>query len=469
MASKNNFNLVLHAHIPFVKNSEAEFWIYEAALNSYLPFLSMLQKITQETKNFTITLNVSPILLLQLDGLEFHEKFQQYVSTRYEILALDLQDPKKNKMLSQKKDELDHLMSIYYQFKTIPEGFKIFKNMGVLNILTSAFTHPLLPMMKETPELLNLQISFGKMISEYYFGEVKGFWSPECGTFKDLPKILNSHKLDYFFADPMSVKYNNVNIYQPFESNNVRYFVRDLESTNIIWDSNYGFPSHSDYQDFHYDISNESSTIGDILKKYHYLTGGFSIRSVTDINTNDKQLYEYDEAIKQVKKDALFYIDFLSYKFNQMDDKQKSHTLTVCFDMELFGHWWKEGIEFLYWFIKNSIDKNAFNIAIDLEEESCIEILPQMSSWGKNSNFESWINNQTQDIWHKLINKNFKAEQHLESLSLHNMLALLVSQSSDWTFLISYNSFTEMSKKMVVDDISYKRILPLSHIVEQIL
>src|SRR2546430_649397 len=56
--------LVLHAHLPFVRHPEHEFfheenWLFEAISESYVPLLQMMQRLLRRGVRFKLTLSVS--------------------------------------------------------------------------------------------------------------------------------------------------------------------------------------------------------------------------------------------------------------------------------------------------------------------------------------------------------------------------------------------------------------------------
>ncbi|MGL4561389.1 MAG: hypothetical protein ACRCV0_03755 [Brevinema sp.] len=450
MKQNNYFHFVLHAHIPFVLKTEAEFWLYEACLNSYLPFINMLNRVTKKNTDFKITLNLSPILLLQLGTENFAENFNRYIDVRKKILSINLGDPQKDMARKYELKKLEQLIEESTCLNNLIEGFQYFQKIGVLNIVTTAFTHPLLPTLYPTPKLLNLQILIGKKISEYYFGKITGFWSPECAVFSDLSEILSEYGFKYFFADRSSV--NDKNNEPICFHNNLYYFIRDLKANNKIWDADFGFPAHVEYQDFYADYADESYEISKILETNHYLKAGFSIRSITHRSVKEKKIYDPEKAKSQIHEDATSYAEYLEKIFTERKIKQNNSCISVFFDMELFGHWWKEGIDFLEIFIVKSFLQQSFKISIPDNKNivSLESTIPALSTWGLHNNFDSWINNKTKHLWSTIIEQNNYIESLLEEVSWKQILHLLLSQASDWIFLVTYDSFVDLSHDIIL-------------------
>src|SRR4051812_9618481 len=64
-------SLVLHAHLPYVVNHgtwpHGQDWLNEAAAETYLPLLRIFGELHQASAPLKATLNLSPVLLEQLD------------------------------------------------------------------------------------------------------------------------------------------------------------------------------------------------------------------------------------------------------------------------------------------------------------------------------------------------------------------------------------------------------------------
>ena len=59
--------LVLHAHLPFVRDVEREdaleqHWLFEAITETYVPLLLVLENLIEESINFRLTLSITPTL-----------------------------------------------------------------------------------------------------------------------------------------------------------------------------------------------------------------------------------------------------------------------------------------------------------------------------------------------------------------------------------------------------------------------
>jgi len=463
--------LILHAHIPYVLNTKIDYWIYEVVLHSYLPFLKILDQLEQDSIKYNIILNLSPILLIQLDSQEFQEGFNQYLKVREELLSIKLEDEYKNDLLQEDLKEFRLLIQQYRQLwdSDIIKGFQYFQRKGFLTILTSAITHAYLPLLKDFPNLVKLQIKLGKEISNKYFKDIKGFWSPECGIYPQLSSILSSCDLEYFYADTSVLNSNEeeYNIHNFYKYLGTQYYVRDLEMTMKIWDPYMGYPSHDLYREFHSDFKNEERISQDILQKYNQFNAGFSLLAITDKTGFPKKLYNKQKALSQIKNDAQDYAEFCIKKAKKLDQIiNEPYIINVFFDMELFGHWWREGQEFLYCFCKEIAKSKSIKLK-QILEKNIYDLKPNLSSWGKNNNAESWLNKDTQEIWQLIIQDAIKIEDQLikQEYNKEELASFLLALASDWTFLITYNSFRDFSKRMILDYLNIKNEIPKNFLV----
>ena len=452
MFKNKQYLLHLHAHMPYVLETGVEYWLYEAVLHSYLPFLKMLSQ--HQDKKFSISLNLSPILLVQLESSIFQDGFQKYLSIRKEILSVNLKDETKNNLLKKEMEQLIELEQLYEQWdRNIIKGFQYFHKLSYLTITTSSATHAFLPSLKPFPYILKTQIALGQQISDHFFPDIKGFWSPECSVFPRLSPLLKEQDIQYCFTDPSVLLYEQRNhvFNSIFRHEGISYIIRDNDATMKIWDAHTGYPCHHHYKEFHKDLSEESSEIQEILKKHQLLKTGISIHRISSSDTI-KELYSDELAKEQVQNDVKNYLNYLEKRF------QDAPIINVCFDMELFGHWWKEGVDFLSLLIQYIGDSPISLDALPPTESDSPILEPLLSTWGTNNNAESWINGKTAPIWQSLIYANTEMEYYLKynsPINENKLYNLLLAQASDWTFLITHNSFADYSKEKVLNHLQY--------------
>src|SRR6476660_2624290 len=65
--ARRYFALILHAHLPFVRHPEQEYfleedWLFEALTETYLPLLGMIYRLAEEGRPFCLTMSLTPTL-----------------------------------------------------------------------------------------------------------------------------------------------------------------------------------------------------------------------------------------------------------------------------------------------------------------------------------------------------------------------------------------------------------------------
>ncbi len=450
---KKHWILVLHSHLPFVKHPDydnflEEWWLFEAINETYIPLLMAFNKLEYENIPFKMTVSITPTLLEMLNDKHLMNKYANQLDKLIELGEKEL--------IRTRTNYNEFLLAKFYyeRFKSIKEffecylkgdilgGYRYYQDRGNLEIITSAATHGFLPFIKHR-ELAELQIDVGKQIYKQYLNRnPNGLWIPECAYFKGLSRILNKHSLNFFFVESHAIKFDIA------EYNNTYSFRRDKNSAKVVWSSKEGYPGDYNYRDFYRDLGYDMPLyyIKDYLPGGIRTFSGYKYYRITG-NTDNKELYDPSIAMQKSKEHAYnFHFNLnenLKYKQNQ-----KNNLITSFYDAELFGHWWFEGIDFLYNLFKilhlyKEIEPTTpSEYIVNYPNQPTIE--PKDSSWGDKGYYDVWLNGSNSWIYNHLHH----AEDRLLSiLKKHNnadkdikeqlIRELLLAQSSDWAFLIT--------------------------------
>lgn len=169
---KGYLNIVLHAHLPYVRHPESEEyieerWLFEAISETYIPLLIYFQKLIDEGVRFRITMNISPPLITMLKDPLLQNRYKVYLLERIRLAGKEVRRTKDNK-------ELNDLAKMYlYNFKEfykvykrkynsdLVDAFKYFQDIGVLEIIACPATHGFLPLLYVNPSAVNAQIAVG--------------------------------------------------------------------------------------------------------------------------------------------------------------------------------------------------------------------------------------------------------------------------------------------------------------------
>jgi len=479
---KGFLSLVLHCHLPYVRHPEHEYfleenWYYEALFETYLPLLATFERLEREGIPFQATLSVSPTLLsMCLDPL-LQRRALRYVD---QLLALAEKEEKRVR----KEPAFQPVVRMYLQklgdyrerFKdqyhgNIAEGFKALREKGRLEIITCAATHGYLPLLGIREGAVRAQVEAALKFHESFFGEKpSGFWLPECGYQPGHEEILKDHGIKYFFVEShgllQATPRPRFGTFAPIQCpNGIAVFGRDLESSKQVWSSKEGYPGDPDYREFYRDVGYDlgEGELHPYLRpeglrrftglKYYRVTG----------ETREKQPYDPARAVQKAGEHAG---DFLSRREKQMGEVARwmERPPLVCslYDAELFGHWWYEGPDFLYYLFERNhregrglafVTPSAY-LGHFPQSQAC---QPAFSSWGLGGYSEFWLN-ETNDWIYPHLNKAYDELSALASrpVSVDNLTEralhqatreLLLAQASDWAFMMKAGNYRDYAER----------------------
>ncbi len=487
--------MVLHSHIPYVKRQGkwpfGEVWLFEAMAETYIPLLINWLKLYEEGKSAPITMSFSPVLLEQLNSKYIKQEFIKYLKEREAMARAD-----ERYYLSQSDQEFAGLAAYYASFyrdirrdyeieldRDIIKALRFLQSRGQLEIITTAATHAYLPLLDRTS--LEGQVYWGKRLYEQLFSiEPQGFWLPECGYFQGIEDVLIENGFKYFFVDshaieggkPLGVMSSGGNgeeveietfastglsTYRPYrvENRDIAVFGRNSMVSQQVWSADYGYPGDEVYREFH--KSSERS--------------GFKYWRVTNRSqTLDKKRYDPDKARLKVRQHAAHFVRNLENTGQRAVEMGFNSPLIVgCYDTELFGHWWWEGISWL------SEVMNCIRSSPELDLVLPSQISPAAhearvfeSSWGMGGKHHVWENEETAWMW-DIIRKAGEEYQSLKGLEQETLMGqramsqaikeLMLIQSSDWLFMVSNNLTRDYAMKRFFEH--YTKLLRLTHTV----
>lgn len=477
------FSLILHAHLPFIKHPERsdcleERWLYEAIIESYIPLLKMLNRLSDSGVDYRIAVSLSPPLLEMLsDGLLL-ERFKNHLER---LIILAEKEVKRNAG----NEHLSLLSNMYLQF--FQETDRAFKDdfqqdlvlpwsrlqkAGNVELLTSAATHGYLPLLLDDTAL-DAQIEVGLETFRRHFGYYpKGFWLPECAYAKKVEKpllergirytILETHGLT--FASPRP-KYG---YHAPIKtSQGLIVFGRDPECSRQVWSADEGYPGDGRYREFHRDIGYdlEVEYLGDALPSGVRVPTGIKYHRVTHRKTPYKELYDPISAREAALTHAANFCFWRNKEAEYWSKTLKRKPIMVApFDAELFGHWWFEGPLFLENVLRIMGSPNSPIKPISptdyLKDSPQIQISqPTPSSWGQNGYNEVWLDGSNnwvyrhlhacQELMRKAANDQDATGMKRRALN-QAARELLLAQASDWTFIMKAGHVSEYARRRLV-------------------
>lgn len=479
-------SIVLHAHLPFVKHPEYEYfleedWYFEAATETYLPLIAMMQRLLADGVPFALNLVVSPTLAAMMSDGHHIGRLKRHLERTLELARREVErthnDPEFGPVAKFYFDRLTFLRDLFVNRCgcDLIGTLRRLADTGRLELMTCAATHGLLPVLRMHPESVHAQVSVGVSEFERHFHRrPAGIWLPECGYYEGLEDILARYGIRYFIVDTHCLRNANPppvhGVYAPvFTYAGVAAFGRDPESSRQVWSSKEGYPGDAYYREFYRDIGYDLpfELVREFVQpnglrkntglKYYRITG--------DVDLADKKPYMPGAAMDRVRAHAGNFMFNRERQIEYLASLIGRPPIVVApYDAELFGHWWFEGVDFLEdLFRKAAYDQKVFEfitLSDYLRRHPTQQLsTPATGSWGDKGYFEVWVNDRNDYILRHL---HHCAEEMIELCDIfpdaHGLRRralqqccreLLLAQSSDWPFIITTGTMVEYAHRRV--------------------
>ncbi|MBI3315806.1 MAG: DUF1957 domain-containing protein [Candidatus Omnitrophica bacterium] len=483
---KGFLSIILHAHLPYVRHPEhkrflEEQWFYETVTETYFPLIKTLRSLIQERIDFRITLSLSPTLLSMMADPLLQDRCLRHLDRLIELAEKEIDRTS--------RDERFHRLAVMYRERFVEArrifcvecgqnlltAFKELEKSGSVELMTCAATHGYLPLMAIHREAVRAQVRVAVETHERYLGSrPNGIWLPECGYYPGVDEILKKEGLKYFIVDTHGVLYATprpkYGVFWPVQcSSGVAVFGRDPETSKSVWSAEEGYPGDFNYREFYRDIGFDLDY--DYLRPYlngdgSRLNTGIKYYRITG-KTDHKELYVPEAAGAKAADHAG------NFMFNREKQIEYLHGLTgetplvvAPYDAELFGHWWFEGPEWLgHLFRKIQFDQNTFETVTPsgyLAHHGRLQtVTPCASSWGYKGYSEVWLNGSNDWVYrhlHKAAERMIAcarsiphAEGGLKRALDQMARELLLSQASDWAFMMKTGAHSAYAVKRTRD------------------
>ncbi|GIV10979.1 MAG: hypothetical protein KatS3mg020_0470 [Fimbriimonadales bacterium] len=505
--------LVLHTHIPYVlshgKAPHGTDWLTESLVECYLPLYELTDRLQRHGIPARYTVSFTPILQEQLADAEFHNEARDYIDAKLAAAQDDIRAFVRggNRWMAGLaylwREYFETQRSLYAQLNgDVLGAFRRFQDAGLIEVATSAATHGYLPLIGRD-ECVRAQVQLGVQTYRKHFGrEPRGFWLPECAyrpSYRWLPPVaqealpateragveqfLAEAGVRYFFVDTHMVRggaplgtywdrfpalrqlYEQFAAHYRFEQTErtpyrayvvpadapLAVFARDPATTVQVWSGDWGYPGDARYLEFH---------------KMHY-PGRLRYWRVSEnkADLGAKRLYAPYDAFEAVQSHAEHFVNLLKQTlWAHYQATGAPGVMVSMYDTELFGHWWREGPEWLYAVIRR--------IAADPDLEmltgsECLERLPPAEpvflpegSWGEGGSHAIWLNEHTLWAWEAIYRAETRWVSLLQRYGGYDTLQpylqqlgreLLLMESSDWTFLITTGAARDYAEARLAD------------------
>jgi 1,4-alpha-glucan branching enzyme len=489
--------LILHAHLPFVRHPEHEHfleedWLFEAITESYIPLLQMMQRLANDCVPFKLTMSLTPTLCAMLKDELLRERYVRHLDL---LIDLAVREQKRNRTHPKLRELAKFYCDLFLESRRffvdewkcdLLAAFRQLRETGALEIIASAATHALLPLLgAQSREAARAQVLIGRDVYLDLFGaEPIGFWLPECAYAPGLESILQEANIRWFVLDAHGLLFGEphplCSIYAPcYTPAGPAAFARDPDSSRQVWSAQGGYPGDTAYREFYRDAGFDLSMehLGPIAHgtrkfsgvKYHRITG----------RDAEKELYDPTAAERVAETQAVHFVEKRRQQIREISTAGFDPIVVIPFDAELFGHWWFEGPHFLELFIRKMASEREFSLTTPSEYLAAYPtqqiIEPATSTWGENGYFEVWLNQSNGWIYpqlHAAAQRMSEIAQHASSIvgqplrlpdqrspggaptlqlpdRVLKQLAreLLLAQSSDWAFLMKTGTAREYATK----------------------
>lgn len=477
--------LVLHAHLPFVRHPEhdrflEENWLFEAITETYIPLIQLMDRWQRDGLDIRLTLTLTPTLCSMLMDSLLQDRYIRHLNELIELAEKEVHrthwDSRLNELALMYRRRFGEIRDSYTACgRNLVAAFGRFQAAGRLEIITSAATHALLPLLADHPPSVRAQILIARDHYRRCFGrDPRGVWLPECAYIDTVESALQEANLRWFILDTHGLLHARprprYGVFAPvFTPKGIAAFGRDFDSARQVWSRQEGYPGDPRYRDFYRDIGFDLDF--DYVKPH---LPGAGERGFTGIKycriTGDgpkKEPYDRDAALQAAAGHAQHFLEARLTQLRRLSGVLDRPPMVLSpYDAELFGHWWYEGPEFLDHLVRKACnDQKVFALITPteyLQRHPTNQLAaPAASSWGEEGYWRVWLNESNEWIMPHLhvaqermthLARRFSSPEPLQARALKQAAReLLLAQASDWPFILRTGTSPEYARRRVND------------------
>jgi 1,4-alpha-glucan branching enzyme len=477
-------SIVLHAHLPFVRHPEhekflEESWLFEAVTETYIPLIQILESWRRDQMETPVTISLSPTLCSMLLDPLLQQRYEKHLDGLIALAEKEIHRTHWDRAFRELAWMYHHEFSLARETwrhygGNLVDAFKKFQDENRIEIITTAATHALLPLLANHPPSIRAQILTARDHYRTCFGrEPRGIWLPECAYVDGVETFLQEANIRWFILETHGILHARprprFGTFAPiYTQNGIAAFGRDHHSARQVWSKNEGYPGDARYRDFYRDIGFDLDF--DYVRPHlpSPENRGFTgIKYFRITGSPQKEIYQRDLALKAASEHAQHFLDERIKQSQRLFGILDRPPIIVSpYDAELFGHWWYEGPEFLDFFARKLFfDQKIISLitpAEYLHRHPTNQIAtPSASSWGEEGYWRAWLNEKNEWIYPHLqvaqermsaLAKKFSKPPELKNRALKQAAReLLLAQSSDWPFILRSGTSPEYARRRVKD------------------
>jgi len=457
--SVGRFAFVLHSHLPYVLSHgrwpHGTDWICEAAAETYLPILRVMNELLAEGYHPKLTIGISPVLCEQLSDNSFKDEFVFYLNQKIHAAQHDATEFHRHheaNMLKNAQFWESYYSNALIHFNEIGQDilyeFRKLQDDGHLEIITCGATHGYYPLLSRDESLQAQTKAAVKNYDKHFGRRPKGIWLPECAyrpryewtppvpidgvqkpyLRKGTDEFLTENGIDFFIIDSALLK----------GGKSIGVYIDRFEALKLLWgqfESQY-HPRQEETDKTPREVYLVSSAVegkkptaiftrdadtGVLVWSGehgypgdgHYLDfhkkrfpGGLRYWAVTSAKSDlaDKVEYNLEGAMDRIPENATHFADKIAEILSGHQAETGAEGILVApYDAELFGHWWFEGPHFLKEVLKTLEKKGA--VTTTFLSEHLERVTPKKvisipeGSWGEGNHHYIWLNQHNEWTW----------------------------------------------------------------------
>ncbi len=472
MSTLGSLALVLHSHLPYViahgRWPHGMDWLNEAAAETYVPLLQILDRLLAEGRQPRLTVGLTPVLTEMLADDTFKSEFEAYLDQKLDAAQADqaefvrLGEPAMARLAERWDAWYRGIRRDFTETygRDVVGAFRRLQDRGAIEIITCGATHGYFPLLSEDA---SVQAQVKQAVASYrrHFGRPPiGMWLPECAyrpryrwkspldddrqearLRKGVEEFLSENGIEYFIVDSHLLKGGRA----------IGVYLDRFEALQRLWGQytkERGEETRPEVPRSPADLffvaskpdmrpvaifTRDPGTALQVWSGEHgypgdgnYLDfhkkrfpGGLRYWRVTDSKADlaDKRPYDPEAAFARIAPQADHFRDVVKATLREHRAATgRAGVVTAPYDAELFGHWWFEGPSWLEAVLRRVEDDPELELTTTgsyLERHRPTEViaLPE-GSWGEGGHHWIWLNTDTAWTWKHV----YEAERELPAL-----------------------------------------------------